>query len=308
METSRDPERLQEELIGMDSLSTDHNHQVVRESLQLALESAIHRCGRLWIVLVMLLLFGLFSVLIWTEKVYDTHRNDTCDQPLALMLRLLYIIVAVNTLQKEIIRCLLAYDMARDGPQEPRRVALFRRISLLATITWPLAGAWMLSRVSTCSDELQSAVRVVIMYYAAVAVVVVIAPACFITLMLCLVRRGLIRAPSHGQAAPDNFIEELEDMEYDPSLFQDGVSGCHPSACPICLDNFDSCRPIKRTPCTASGHCFHKECLQNWLACARTCPLCRQDLPDVVSGCASAAGDLEDPQDREMAAVPAYRC
>lgn len=297
-DASGDPEQLHEELVGLDGTSAEDSHQAVRESLQVALEVAFFRCGRLWIVLMMLLLLGLFSVLIWTEKVYSAHRDDACDQPLAPMLRLLYVIVAVNTLQREIIRCFLAYDMARDGPQEPRRVLFFRRASMLVTISWPVAGAWMLSQVSSCSSELQSAVRAVIMYYAAVAVVVIIAPACFITLMLCLVRRGLIRATRTGHAAPDNFIEELEDMEYDPALFQDGVSGCHPSACPICLDSFDVTRPIKRTPCTASGHAFHKECLQGWLECARTCPLCRQDLPEIVSG---AAAEVEE---REMPVVP----
>ncbi|KAK4772577.1 hypothetical protein SAY86_014352 [Trapa natans] len=48
--------------------------------------------------------------------------------------------------------------------------------------------------------------------------------------------------------------------------------------CAVCLDDtfLDKEKQFRVLP--ECGHGFHKECLDKWLCCRRTCPLCRRDV------------------------------
>lgn len=272
-----------EELMQPEMPTAEANRLAVRASLQTVLEVSFERWGSCWICTIVLLVLGMIGVLIWSEWIYDQHRDDACDQPLAMMLRVLYVIAAVLALQREIIRHVLCYNMLRDGPEEPFRVKIFRRGTLIAMVFWPIVGAIMLSKVHKCSSPLINAVSVITAYYIVVAVVAIIMPAFLISVMLCLIRRGFIRAPRSRHAAPEGLIDQLPQVQFVQELFDDTN---YPVACPICLDAFDAERPITRTVCakTPNGHAFHTDCLQGWLRCARTCPLCRQDLTEPGGG------------------------
>eukprot|EP00928_Gymnodinium_smaydae_P027801 TRINITY_DN21381_c0_g2_i1.p1 TRINITY_DN21381_c0_g2~~TRINITY_DN21381_c0_g2_i1.p1 ORF type:complete len:329 (-),score=39.66 TRINITY_DN21381_c0_g2_i1:198-1184(-) len=76
-------------------------------------------------------------------------------------------------------------------------------------------------------------------------------------------------------SAPTGTLEAQAVVEYDPEAFAENRE------CSICMQEFDSVTPIRRTTC---GHCFHEECLKNWFKTGRTCPVCRADL----SGAATA--------------------
>lgn len=249
----------------------------VRASLQEVMEASFdRRLGQMWLCATLVLLVGMFAVLIWSQAVYAAHRDDECDQPLAFMLRLIFVIAMVQGLQRDIVRNCLCYDPARDGPMEPIRVRLFRQISILAAIVWPIAASVMLGMTRRCNSDLELAIKVIVAYYCVLAFVLVIAPACFLTVMMCLVRRGLIRLPRSPAAAPEELIEQLPEVRFDPATFNDeGAAGTFPSSCPVCLEAFGADRTIKRTPC---GHVFHTDCLGGWLQVARSCPLCRLDL------------------------------
>lgn len=252
------------------------NQLSIRINLQAALELGFERWGRLWFCMILILVLGMCILLVWSQLIYDGHSHDYCDEPFSLMLRLLYLTMALQVFRKEISRCVLCYDMARDGPVMPCRVMLFRRLVLFATLAWPLAALWMLLHVHKCSKELQNVVTIITVYYAVVAVFAVILPACLVTVMLFLIRRGWMRMPRSRNAAPDDLIERLPKVQFDEARFDDDT---FPQACPICLDPFNAEKPITQTPCEGrNGHAFHTECLQGWLQCARTCPLCRTDL------------------------------
>lgn len=268
----------------------------VRASLQQVMEASFERClGQVWLCATLLILVGMFAVLLWSQAVYAAHSQDMCDQPLALMLRLIFIIAILQGLQRDIVRNCLCYDMARDGPMEPLRVRLFRRLSILSAVVWPVVATVMLIRTEKCNSELVLATKVIVSYYCVLAFVLVIAPLFFISVMMCLVRRGLIRLPRSSAAAPEELIEQLPEVPFDPALFNDeGGAGRHPSSCPVCLEAFSADRPIKRTPC---GHVFHTDCLGGWLQVARSCPLCRLDLTtEGGSALAEAAAPPGDPQ------------
>jgi len=244
----------------------------VRASFEVVMDLGFEHLERFWLLAAMFLVLGMFFVLVWSEWIFKTHSEDACDQPLAMMLRMLNILFAFHAFEREIVRHLLRYDPALEAV-EPFRVRMFRSSTRLATILWPIVGTAMLFRARACSAELKRAVQVVIGYYAFVAATVVILPACFLSVLLCLVRRGLV-SPRRRNAAPEELLDELPIVEFDAKLFE---SRHLASSCSICLDAFCAEQPIVRTPCT-SGHIFHAECLRGWLQCARTCPLCRQDL------------------------------
>jgi len=253
----------------------------VRSSLQNVLEVGFERFGRWWLCVVIILFLGMLCVVIWSQWVYDSCRNDRCNQPLKLMLRLLYLIIAVHAFQREIVRHILCYSMMRDGPEEPCRVVLFRRTALLAIGLWPVVGTWMLFHLnSQCSNDLKLAVQVIVIYYAAMVFVAIVAPGCAVVATFCLISHGFLPPLRSVNAAPDNLIDSLPLVEYDPHLFDDsGNRGTYPASCAICLDTFAESEGITRVPCGArSHHAFHTECLRGWLRFASTCPLCRKSL------------------------------
>lgn len=266
------------------------DRQAVQASLRAALEACFERWGALWLCTVHTLRYGMLFVTLWADRTNGVQRRDKCDQPFGLLLHLWLVIFVVSLFQQAIVRHILCYYMSRDGPLVPCRVVVFRRAWLIATVLWPVIACWTLWRTQKCDGDLKTAVRVVLVYYAVIALVAVIVPAFLISLMLFLIRRGFLPMPRSRHAAPDDFIDRLPELTYDPALFSSGTGmGVFPVECPICLEAFDADRPITQTPCQPNGHVFHTKCLQGWLQCARTCPMCRTDLPDA----ADEAADLE---------------
>jgi len=101
---------------------------------------------------------------------------------------------------------------------------------------------------------------------------------CSISIMMLLLRYGLVRLPRSATAAPDELADSLPKVTFDPALFDDDSSAAFPAACPICFDEFDGSLSISKTPCLCDRHAFHTVCLKNWLHLQRSCPLCRHDL------------------------------
>lgn len=49
--------------------------------------------------------------------------------------------------------------------------------------------------------------------------------------------------------------------------------------CSICMDNIQTNQEFRRLPCSETvNHCFHKDCIDKWLATSSTCPNCRSTL------------------------------
>jgi len=271
----RRQESLQQENDGV--ASPEASRQAVRDSLQVAMEASFSRCGHIWIYSSFALVLGLLGLISWGWFVYQNHSEDKCDEPLASMLRVFYIIICIYGLKKELMRCCCCFDPASTGGVEPPRVKIFMRCLILATLLWPVVATYMLSQSQDCSSYLKRIVVYITVYYVVVAVVVVALPAVTISVMLVLVRRGIIREPRSG--APENFIDTVPTIAYEPSLFNDD-GGRHPLSCPICMEDFDAQTPISKTSCGENGHVFHRGCLDGWLQFSRTCPLCRTDLTE----------------------------
>jgi hypothetical protein len=81
--------------------------------------------------------------------------------------------------------------------------------------------------------------------------------------------------------APSGCIDQMQLLRMED--FPDD----YPRECCICMEDFNEQQLIVETACK---HVFHKQCCREWLRTARTCPVCRTDIP----------GTLEDlPEDSE---------
>ncbi|CAE7895517.1 RHC2A [Symbiodinium microadriaticum] len=226
-----------------------------------------------------MLLTGMLLILFWSQMVFSSHEFDSCDQPLALMIRLIFIIVMVQTMQKAISRHCLCYDAVEDGPPEPLRVRVFRALAVSAAVLWPLVAGVMLLQSKTCSKALTTAVAVIIGYYVILVIVVLVLPAVALGVVLCLIRRGRLRLPRMPGAAPEGAVESLPVLEFDTGRFCEDGRGEFPASCAVCLETFTAQKEIVKMPC---NHVFHRSCLSGWFQVARTCPLCRGDVEQVI--------------------------
>ncbi|TCD65376.1 hypothetical protein EIP91_002740 [Steccherinum ochraceum] len=84
---------------------------------------------------------------------------------------------------------------------------------------------------------------------------------------------GLLRLTSLiGEARPRGtsrtVIDSLPNGKY-----SEWATASSEKRCPICLDDYEPSDPVLKVP--KCSHWFHKDCLEQWLGSASTCPVCR---------------------------------
>ncbi|TFK21383.1 hypothetical protein FA15DRAFT_597971, partial [Coprinopsis marcescibilis] len=73
------------------------------------------------------------------------------------------------------------------------------------------------------------------------------------------------------RGTPANIVESLQS-----AIYKDMANTESDTRCPICLDDYGEMDPVlKLNQCP---HWMHKECLQQWLQNASTCPVCRNNV------------------------------
>mmetsp|Transcript_22205 Transcript_22205/g.40009 ORF Transcript_22205/g.40009 Transcript_22205/m.40009 type:complete len:311 (-) Transcript_22205:366-1298(-) len=200
--------------------------------------------------------------------VYLEHGQGKCDQPLSTWLLLALLCPAVSSsLQRR---------HAEERPNCMSVVSWFLSIMLIV-----LGGIW-LGRSQTCQEtdsELYNFVKAYIIFLGVTWTFLLSVPIAALIVIILGMQFGWFEA--HNGADPKT-IAMLEKISYDADLFSrpgEVEDGKYPSECCICCENFGPELTIKRTPCK---HCFHEECLSNWLKVTTTCPLCRNDLEQAV--------------------------
>eukprot|EP00929_Paragymnodinium_shiwhaense_P000224 TRINITY_DN100471_c0_g1_i1.p1 TRINITY_DN100471_c0_g1~~TRINITY_DN100471_c0_g1_i1.p1 ORF type:complete len:310 (+),score=52.25 TRINITY_DN100471_c0_g1_i1:169-1098(+) len=171
---------------------------------------------------------------------------------------------------------------------------------LIAHIVWTFYGFSWFGAAHTCKStnpELFFWAEIVLIVAAVFLAASTLLPlVLYLTLMILilLVNQGVI---SNQKAARDGTIDRLEVVLFDPGLFQPAEDPDDPRPsgdCCCCTEAFDAEKPIVKTPC---GHYYHKECLHDWLKLARTCPLCRLDLDEVVWSSPAAGPPVAESED-----------
>lgn len=231
----------------------------------------------LLIALALLTVWWSYYIRGWSAWI--NHSEKPCDQPLAkwLLAMLLFPLF------------LWILDHKEHG---------LRLFMIFMTTAVMVAGFYMFLETESCAETnpgLYAFVREYLIFLAIWHSFWTITNFIFIALIVYGLRNGWFDEIMNDSASPET-IDRLETVDYDPALFaQAGVAGDNRPApeCCICTEPFasDQRNPIKRTACQ---HFFHKDCLENWLKRAKTCPLCRNDLEASASAPADSSGAPKD--------------
>lgn len=159
--------------------------------------------------------------------------------------------------------------------------------TLTAQVGWLGYGFYWLRMSKTCQATCPMLFNwvVIIVFVSAVflTVSVLLPLLCqmLVAVLVLLLNRGML--PNNKSARPGT-LDKLEVVAYDPSCFSTEIPEADDprpqGECCCCTEEFDAEHQIVKTPC---GHYYHKACLGDWLKLARTCPICRCDIDEVVN-------------------------
>ena len=77
---------------------------------------------------------------------------------------------------------------------------------------------------------------------------------------------------SENNSVSETFLNELEEKNVTNEMIDKKKD------CPICLDSFRENEKYIQLPCSEDSHCFHNNCIKEWLSRNNTCPLCRTEF------------------------------
>ncbi len=82
--------------------------------------------------------------------------------------------------------------------------------------------------------------------------------------------------PVRQRPAPPRGLDPAVIASFPSIAYAEGCMRKEDANCSVCLGDYEAGEMLRRLPvCT---HCFHKECIDPWLAAHQTCPLCRVSL------------------------------
>lgn len=274
-------------------------------------------------ILFSLLLFSILISWIVMTSAFVVGFDKTCDIALKLFYWMVTLQLILDVFRGDIMRYILRWDSSNHGSthqQIPARVVAYN-IAYLAyamlVLRLGINCVYLEGRQpeSTCritSPELfQSSVVFVTLTLAAWATIIggYIIPFCFVACLLTwngynpgesvnearvATGPGVFPNPYVNIGAPPGTIDQLREINLEES-----GENC-PQECCICMEDFHRGDSIVQTDC---GHILHKNCCGVWLRQARTCPVCRTDIPNALqerlqqqlSGQAGSPPDLEQP-------------
>jgi len=219
-----------------------------------------------------------------------------CDQPLASWLLAMLLFIPVSDV---LDRLVVKHTRPRPEDEQPFQVfspaaQRFKVVVMIARGGLIVFGFCLHGQSTTCTttnEQLYHFVHMYLVFNVVLCFVKALVMCASMRLVLFLARHNaeLFGGPGEHRAARPGLINELETVTYDSTLFSDTDADKEPPECCICQGSFaEGGLPIKRVPCC--GHHFHEPCLGSWIGSyARTCPLCRMDLEDVVGERGAAA-------------------
>jgi len=264
-----------------------------------------------------LILFAVLVCWIVLTSSYVVSIDKACDVPLKKYFWLATLQLVFDVFRTDIMRHALRWD-PNSGQRIPPRVILYNVAYLIYAICVLRIGVTSVyfSPESTCSDTapefFQAAAAFVTLSLAAWSTIVVgyLFPFCFVAIILT--RNG------YSPSSDSNGEEAINAAVGIPGVFPNAYANAgappecidrlqvimlhefpddYPRECCICMSDFSEGDVIVVTNCE---HVFHKRCCQEWLQQARTCPVCRTDIPTALgmSEHGSDAGDSADGETR----------
>mmetsp|Transcript_48087 Transcript_48087/g.88610 ORF Transcript_48087/g.88610 Transcript_48087/m.88610 type:complete len:307 (+) Transcript_48087:118-1038(+) len=250
------------------------------------------RCYYWVVVMAIIAMLQAAVASAWSMQMIE---DEGCDRPIQGMMRLFFIMLACALCNGLIMRRILCYDLARDGPDPPLRVRAFHRCLLLGFLMWPIVTTIFLKHAEKCDARIMMSAWMIVSMYCLLIFFFCVIPFLFFTILTVIINFGVLALPRNILAAPENFISRLPVVPYEKARFGNSP-GCCMSYCTVCLEPFTANCTIVCLPCkdaiSARGHVFHYKCMDAWLSFARTCPLCRRDVVEACESQAAAAGAM----------------
>jgi hypothetical protein len=263
-------------------------HAVAAGLLERAFVSSIVALVVVMLFIVATLCIGLY-LFVQGWITFAKFQGLPCDQPLAGWLLAVLLFIPVSDV---LDRLVVKHTQPRPEEEQPFQVfspaaQRFKVAVMIARGGLIGFGFWLRGRSTTCAttnEQLYHFAGIYLVFNVVLWVVKALFMCASMRLVLFLARHNaeLFGGPGEHRAARPGLINDLETVTYDSTLFSDTDADKEPPECCICQGKFaEGDVPIKRVPCC--GHHFHEPCLGSWIGSyARTCPLCRVDLQEVV--------------------------
>jgi len=238
--------------------------------------------------LMSIVLFAIMVCWVVLTSAYVISIDNECDLPLKTYFWLATMQLILDMFRNDIMRFIFRWDSTSRN-QVPTKVIIYNLIYLtyaMLVLRIGIINAFQ-DKDNQCrftATALYNTTKVFVSISLSAWLLVLFGyflPFCIVTLLLT--RNGYSPAAeiyeqrnfgvfplSSSSGAPPGCIERLKVIAFEELAEE------YPTECCICMGEFCSREDIIVTECE---HIFHKRCCQEWLKQARTCPVCRSDIP-----------------------------
>ena len=253
-----------------------------------------------WVITIVALLFSLllFAILLaWVvlTSSYVVALESSCDVPLKAYFWLVTLQLVLDVFRSDILRLMLGAENSQ--PRTP--VILVYNVAYLLyaglVLRLGIRSVWI--DETTCNltaPQLFRASQAFVTLSIAAWVTIVfgyLLPFCVVAVLLTCngyhpeggSDPAVFPAAYSTSGAPPGCIDRLSVLTTVP-IEQE---------CCICMEHFAATDTVVSPTCQ---HVFHQQCCREWLRQARTCPVCRMDIPDSLE---TPPGDDENEEDVE---------
>lgn len=241
-----------------------------------------------------LLLFAILLCWVLLTSAYAVTVEQACDLPLRKYYWLVTFQLILDVFRTDIMRLFFRWD-ANSNQRIPCRVITYNFAYLAYALLVLRMGVdcIVFQDKSTCrrsAPELfHASAAFVYLSSAAWATLIFgyLIPFCIVAVLLTWngytpsadnQSRNQFTFPT-AMSAPSGTIERLRVVDFND------FPHYYPTECCICMEKFTATEEIVATEC---NHVFHTQCCRDWLRQARTCPVCRMDIPDALDRAAQA--------------------
>lgn len=239
-----------------------------------------------------LLLFAILICWVVLTSAYVVSFDKACDVPLKPYFWLVTLQLVLDVFRSDIMRFIFHWNPS-SNERIPCRVIAYNVAYLLYALLVLRLGirSVFLDNNSTCQStatELFNSSAVFVSLSLAAWTTIL----CGYLLPFCVVA-ALLTYNGYNPSAHINQDEHSAPQAVFPAAYSTtgAPPGCvdrlqllrmedfpdnYPGECCICMEDFNQQHLIVETACK---HVFHKQCCREWLRTARTCPVCRTDIP-----------------------------
>eukprot|EP00746_Dinoflagellata_sp_MGD_P030833 gnl/MRDRNA2_/MRDRNA2_173223_c0_seq1.p1 gnl/MRDRNA2_/MRDRNA2_173223_c0~~gnl/MRDRNA2_/MRDRNA2_173223_c0_seq1.p1 ORF type:complete len:356 (-),score=41.49 gnl/MRDRNA2_/MRDRNA2_173223_c0_seq1:62-1129(-) len=166
----------------------------------------------------------------------------------------------------------------------PRALMMKIRALELVGVAWWITGLYWLCMTRDCARPVLSLALTLFL----IQTFFLLMPALVFLLVLCCLPMLLwiipyMVPPNPNQlATAEGMIDQIKCEKYEDALPK--LTKPVEPTCAICLGDFDMTEEVMLMPCDPSRHVFHTECATSWLRQSQLCPICRSNIPALLSG------------------------